>query len=277
MPIVNKDLWQQILSEGERTGIPRTKKRGIIREFLQAQILYYLYDRKESRYFIFTGGTSLRFLYDNKRLSEDLDFDLFKKDLPLKAILEKIIKKQTGNEKNLIDFKFKSNGDGATAFFRYKTLLFDLGISSMREEKLAIKFDFSFPKDKINPVEKVFSKFGFLQSVLTYDLSTLLSFKTRALFTRKMERGRDLYDIAKLLSRNIEPNFKVKFLKDKGVKTADDYFLLLKKWYAKNQNLLPQLKKQLQPFLIEEEELKYIDLIGISNWNFKAKLCSLKA
>ncbi|MBU1327501.1 nucleotidyl transferase AbiEii/AbiGii toxin family protein [Patescibacteria group bacterium] len=261
MPIVNKGLWEQILSEGERTGIPRTKKRGIIREFLQTQILYHLYDIKESRYFIFTGGTSLRFLYDNKRLSEDLDFDLFKKDLPVKAILEKIIKKQTGNEKNLINFKFKSNEDGATAYFKYKTLLFDLGISQMMEEKLVIKFDFTFPKDKINPVEKIFSKFGFLQTALTYDPSTLLSFKTRALFTRKMKRGRDLYDIAKLLSRNIEPNFKVKFLKDKGIKAIDDYFLLLKKWYAKNQKLLPQLKKQVQPFLIDEEELKYIDLI----------------
>lgn len=261
MLIVNKDLWQQILSEGERLGIPRTKKRGIIREFLQTQILYHLYDIKESRYYIFTGGTSLRFLYGNKRLSEDLDFDLFKKDLPLKAILEKIIKKQTGNEKDLIDFKFNSNEDGATAHFKYKTLLFDLGISQMMEEKLVIKFDFSFPEDKINPVEKIFSKFGFLQTVLTYDSSTLLSFKTRALFTRKMERGRDLYDIAKLLSRNIEPNFKVKFLKDKGIKAIDDYFLLLKKWYAKNQKLLPLLKKQVQPFLIDEEESKYIDLI----------------
>lgn len=262
MPIVNKDLWKQILSEGERLGIPQTKKRGIIREFLQAQILYHLYNIKESRYFIFTGGTSLRFLYDNKRLSQDLDFDLFKKNLALNAILEEIIRKQTGNKKDLIDFKFKSKKDGSTAYFKYKTLLYDLGISQMTEEKLVIKLDFNFPQDKVKPVEKIFSKFGFLQTVLTYDPSTLLSFKTRALFTRKMERGRDLYDIAKLLSRNIEPNFKVKFLKNKGIKNIDNYFLLLKSWHVKNQNLLPQLKKQVQPFLIDEEELKYIDLIS---------------
>lgn len=261
MSIVNNDLWEQIVSEGERMGIPRTKKRGIIREFLQTQILYHLYNTKESRYFIFTGGTSLRFLYDNKRLSEDLDFDMYKKGLPLKAILEKIIKKQTGNEKGLIDFKFKSKKDGTTAYFKYNTLLFDLKISQIVEEKLVIKFDFSFPKDKIKPIEKIFSKFGFLQTALTYNPSTLLSFKTRALFTRKMERGRDLYDIAKLLSHNIEPNFKVTFLKEKGVKTIDDYFLLLKGWYEKNHNLLKYLKKQVQPFLINEEELKYIDLI----------------
>jgi len=261
MPIVNSDLWKQILSEGQRLGISQTKKRGIIREFLQAQILYYLYDIKESRYLIFTGGTSLRFLYGNNRLSEDLDFDISKKDLPLKVILEKIIKKQTGNENGLIDFKFKSKKDGVTAYFKYKTLLFDLQISQIVEEKLVIKFNLSYPDDKIKPVEKIFSKFGFLQTALTYDQSTLLSFKTRALFTRKMERGRDIYDIAKLLSHNIKPNFEVKFLKDKGIKTIDDFFLLLKNWYIKNKRLLPQLKKQVQPFLINEEELKYIDLI----------------
>lgn len=261
MPIVNKDLWEQILSEGERLGIPKTKKRGIVREFLQAQILYHLYNIKYSRYFVFTGGTSLRFLYDNKRLSEDLDFDLFRKNLPLKAILEEIIKKQTGKEKDLIDFKFKTKIDGVTAYFKYKTLLFDLGISQMSDEKLVIKVDISYPQDKVKPVDKIFSKFGYLQTALTYDPSTLLSFKTRALFTRKMERGRDLYDIAKLLSRNIVPNFKVKFLKDENIKTINDYFLLLKSWYNKNRNLLSQLKKQVQPFLIDEEELKYIDLI----------------
>lgn len=261
MPIVNKDLWEQILSEGERLGIPKTKKRGIVREFLQTQIIYHLYNIKDSRYFIFTGGTSLRFLYDNKRLSEDLDFDLLKNNLPIKAILEEIIKKQTGNKKNLIDFKFKSKIDGVTAYFKYKTLLFDLGISQMLDEKLVIKVDISFPQDKIKPVENIFAKFGYIQTALTYDPSTLLSFKTRALFTRKMERGRDLYDIAKLLSRNIEPNFKVKFLKDEKIKTINDYLLLLKSWHTKNRKLLPQLKKQVQPFLIDEEELKYIDLI----------------
>ena len=83
MSIINKNLWEQMLVEAERIGIPQTKKRGIIREFLQTQILYYFYSIKDSRFFIFTGGTSLRFLYDNKRLSEDLDFDLLKQNLSL--------------------------------------------------------------------------------------------------------------------------------------------------------------------------------------------------
>lgn len=260
MSIVNKNLWSEILSEGKRLGIPLTKKRGIIREFLQTQILYYLYNLKDSRYLIFTGSTALRFLFNNERLSEDLDFDVLKK-ISIKSLLKEVVKKQAGGKIDLIDFKLKSKNNGLTAHFGYKNLLFDLGISRHSAEKLAIKFDFNYPEDKIIPIKKVFSKFGFLQNVLTYDLSTLLGFKTRALFTRKMERGRDLYDIAKILSFNIEPNFKIKFLKEKKIKSKEDYFNLLKNWYQKNKNLLPSLKKQVKAFLINEEEIKFIDLI----------------
>jgi len=28
--LINKNLWREILEEGERLGIPKTKKRGII-------------------------------------------------------------------------------------------------------------------------------------------------------------------------------------------------------------------------------------------------------
>ncbi len=261
MPIINYRLWEQILTAAERSGIPSSKKRGIVRECLQAQILYHFYNIKDSRYLIFCGGTSLRFLYDNQRLSEDLDFDMVKKGVPLKEILQKIIHKQAGSSQNDIEFKLKEKTDGATAYFKYRTLLPYLKISQHKDEKLMIKFDFSYPEDKIKPVDKSFSKFGYLQNVLTYDQSSLLSFKTRALFRRKTERGRDLYDIAKLRSFNVRPNLGVKFLKQKSIKTDADYVSLLNKWYSNNQALLPKLKKQLLPFLINEEEIKYLDFV----------------
>lgn len=262
MSIINKNLWKQILQEGERMGIPATKKRGILREFLQTQILYYLYNCKESRYLIFTGGTALRFLYNHQRLSEDLDFDILRRKTRLDILLKEVIRKQTSGKTDLIELKLNpKDSNVTTAYFKYKTILSDLEISKTQEEKLVIKFDFSYPEDKIEPIKKVFSKFGYLQNVLTYDQPTLLSFKTRALFTRKMERGRDIYDIAKILSFNIEPNFEIKFFKTKKIKSKEDYLKLLKDWYIKNKKLLPRLKKQVLPFLIKEEEIKYIDLI----------------
>jgi predicted nucleotidyltransferase component of viral defense system len=256
--LINKNLWQEILEEGERLGIPKTKKRGIIREYLQTQILYHLYNLKDSRYLIFTGGTALRFLYGNGRLSEDLDFDLLKKDLPLKKILKAVIKKQKGEEE--IELKLKENKNGASAYFKYKKILFYLGISLLEEEKLTIKFDFSYPEDKIEPIQKTFTKFGYFQNVLTYDESSLLSFKIRALLTRKTERGRDLYDIAKLFSKNITPNFSIKFLKEKKIKTKEEALMFIKTWCKENRKILPHLKKQLQPFLVNEEEVNYLDL-----------------
>lgn len=260
MSIINKNLWQEILKEGERIGIPITKKRGILREFLQTQILYQLYNFKESRYLIFTGGTALRLLYNNQRLSEDLDFDFVKK-IPVDQLLKKIINKQVFGNKSLIELKINKKNNNITGFLKYKTILYDLAITQIKDEKLIIKFDFSYPEDNIKPIKKVFSKFGYLQNVLTYDQATLLSFKTRALFTRKTERGRDLYDIAKLLSSNVKPNFNIKFLKSKNIKDFQGYRSLLNRWYRTHKHILPYLKKQLLPFLIKEEEIKYIDLI----------------
>lgn len=261
MPLITKFLFRDILLEAERIGIPPTKKRGIIREFLQSEILYHLYNLKESRHIVFTGGTSLRFLYGNQRLSEDLDFDLIKRNVDVYSILKKVAGKITGKQTDQIELKINPKKIGKTGYFKYKNLLYDLGISQYREEKLVIKFDFSYPEDKIEPINKVFTKFGYLQNVLAYDRSTLLSLKTRALITRKIERGRDLYDIAKLLSSNISPNLKIRFIKKMGIRTGEDYLAFLKKWHRKKIKIIPQLKNQLRPFLIDEEEIKYIDLI----------------
>jgi len=197
-------------------------------------------------------------LYDNGRLSEDLDFDLLKRNLPLKKILKAVIKKQKGEEE--IELKFKENTNGASAYFKYEKILFDLDISLLEEEKLTIKFDFSYPEDKIEPIQKTLAKFGYFQNFLTYDESTLLSFKIRALLTRKTERGRDLYDIAKLFSKNITPNFSIKFLKEKKIKTKEEALMFIKGWCKAHKNILPYLKKQLQPFLVNEKEAKYLDL-----------------
>ena len=197
-------------------------------------------------------------MYDNGRLSEDLDFDLLKRNLPLKKILKAVIKKQKGEEE--IELKFKENTNGASAYFKYEKILFDLDISLLEEEKLTIKFDFSYPEDKIEPIQKTLAKFGYFQNFLTYDESTLLSFKIRALLTRKTERGRDLYDIAKLFSKNITPNFSIKFLKEKKIKTKEEALMFIKGWCKANKNILPYLKKQLQPFLVNEKEASYLDL-----------------
>ncbi|GAG97683.1 unnamed protein product, partial [marine sediment metagenome] len=55
------------------------EKSNHLREFLQILILRELSDKGYFRNLSFVGGTALRFLFDLRRFSEDLDFSLFMK------------------------------------------------------------------------------------------------------------------------------------------------------------------------------------------------------
>jgi len=76
----------------------QTSEKNVIREYIQHLCLANLYKNKEAQNLLFKGGTSLRFIYQSPRFSEDLDFtgrfynlkeieDLFLKTL---AEIEKI-------------------------------------------------------------------------------------------------------------------------------------------------------------------------------------------
>lgn len=56
--------------------MPTHKLRGIVREYLQALILKYLYQSRWQDRFFFLSGTCLRLLYGLKRFSEDVDFNI---------------------------------------------------------------------------------------------------------------------------------------------------------------------------------------------------------
>ncbi|HCJ65819.1 MAG TPA: hypothetical protein DHV62_00455 [Elusimicrobia bacterium] len=52
----------------------QTNEKNVIREYIQHLCLANLYKNKESEDLLFKGGTSLRFIYQSPRFSEDLDF-----------------------------------------------------------------------------------------------------------------------------------------------------------------------------------------------------------
>ena len=70
--------FDQILEFGKSYGAPLTKKKGILREYLQTKIIDIFYQEKVSVNLFFIGGTSLRLLRNTDRFSEDLDFDTIK-------------------------------------------------------------------------------------------------------------------------------------------------------------------------------------------------------
>lgn len=70
------DSFDQILKFAQSYGLPSTKKRAILREYLQVKILEIIYQERISKNLFFVGGTALRLLRGLDRFSEDLDFDI---------------------------------------------------------------------------------------------------------------------------------------------------------------------------------------------------------
>ena len=67
--------YEALIDQAKLRGMPQTKIRGILREYLQILILKELYSAKSGKSLYFTGGTYLRLAYNLKRFSEDLDFN----------------------------------------------------------------------------------------------------------------------------------------------------------------------------------------------------------
>lgn len=260
MPL--KFNWENILELAVTHGLPRDKKRAILREYLQCQFLDLLYSQPAARQLSFIGGTSLRLLRGLDRFSEDLDFDnphLKTKEL---LVLFRFVHKRFTILGLTPELHFKavtpSNWRGEIRFGQ--SLLNDLGISSYRHEKLMIKVELAKPQ-WITTLEAItLNRFGVIQVIVTNSLPTILSQKTLAALYRRSTRARDFYDIVWLLSQQVRPNFAT--LQAEKITNMSDYKNTLLHKFEQIKPNLPRLKVQLLPFLINPEKIKYIDIFG---------------
>ena len=82
---------EYLLEEAKELGLPMTKKRAILREYLQTIILNSIYKSNFAKSMFFVGGTALRFFYNLPRFSEDLDFNTASLEKnSFKKILERV-------------------------------------------------------------------------------------------------------------------------------------------------------------------------------------------
>ena len=174
----------------------REKNINIIREYLQKYLLYILYRKKIYKNLVFTGGTCLRLLYGLKRFSEDLDFSLSES---AKAYdFENVIREAASEFSNSgynVDTKYNIENNVQNVFFRFKDILFSLGLSDIKNEKLSIKLeiDTNPPSGGVEIPDILNLEFIFY--VKHYDLPSLFAGKLHALLFRKFLKGRDFYDL----------------------------------------------------------------------------------
>lgn len=175
--------------------------RNLAREYLQARILAALQRSGAMIPLAFHGGTALRFLFGHGRFSEDLDFALEgnRQSYDFRAYLQ-AIRTELTPEGYQVELKVNDRKSVNSAFVRFPGLLFDLGLSPLRSEGLAIKIEVDTqPPLGAVLATTVLRRFVMLQ-IQHHDKASLLAGKLHAIVQRSYTKGRDIYDLLWYLS-----------------------------------------------------------------------------
>jgi len=198
-----KDRALQLATEA-----PQGQRRNVLREYVQAHVLYSLQSVRAFEQIAFLGGTGLRFLYGLHRYSEDLDFSLehangYSFDRLLNRVESDLAK--AGFDVTIHPHKGEPIH---SAFVRLPGLLYEAGLSPHRTEKLSVKIEIdTYPPAGATTKTTLINRY-FLIAVLHYDIPSLMAGKLHALLSRPYTKGRDVYDLLWYLTRpdHVDPN-----------------------------------------------------------------------
>jgi predicted nucleotidyltransferase component of viral defense system len=228
-------------------------ERAILREYLQCKILQGIFESKYANKFSFIGGTALRIFYDNQRFSEDIDLDNFGLNWDeFDAVVIDV-------ERFLLleGFEVELRQIRKAAYhliLRFPKLLYQHGLSPLRDEKILIQVDTVTQGYEYQPDVRILNKFDVFSEIRVTPLSILLSQKIFTATNRKRPKGRDFYDITFLLART-KPDFT--YLEETLEVSSEDQLraLLLDKISDFN---FDNLAKDVAPFLINKTEINRV-------------------
>lgn len=172
-------------------------------------MLKIMYNRGYFKNLAFCGGTCLRVLYGLQRFSEDLDFSLINREgYDFEKFLKGIIYdlEQIGFS---LDIRRKGEKTVQSAMFKFKEILFALGLSDIESEKFSIRLEIdSNPPHGWNIKVSLVNK-DFIFTVTHFNIPSLYATKLHACFYRKYTKGRDFYDLLWYLGKKVLPNFEL--------------------------------------------------------------------
>lgn len=208
---------KEIVNKEKRSGIPNFVIKNYLKEYLQYPALDFIYNSRDYKDFIFTGGSCLRICFNAPRLSEDLDFDLYEKDyrkLDLPKMADNL--KEYFEKKYLVKLETKCQA-GKRIYLKFP-ILKELKLSEQSESDfLYVKIEvsrtgFKKPAVELSPI----SRYGFNFVIRNYTLPFLMNGKLNAIFGRKWFKGkkneidikgRDFYDLFWYLQKGVSPNW----------------------------------------------------------------------
>ncbi len=178
--------------------------RGLLREYLQYQILGLIFKHKIGLKLSFLGGTCLRIVHGSMRFSEDLDFD--NKDLTIEEFKE--LSDYVKKELELMGYAVEIREFTKLAFhcyIKFPTLLYEEGLSHLENEKILIQLD-TFDQEFSYETETfILNKFDLFDRIIITPKDVILAQKLWTITQRRRAKGRDFYDIM-FLMQNTNPN-----------------------------------------------------------------------
>ena len=175
--------------------------RNMVREYLQARILGSLQRSGAMIPLAFHGGTALRFLYAHGRYSEDLDFSLEgdRGSYNLRSYL-KAIRSDLSSEGYQVEIKLSDQRTVNSAMIRFQGLFYEMGLSPMRSEILAVKIDVDTNSPAGAGLETTVIRRYVVLQLHHHDKASLLAGKLHTILQRSYTKGRDIYDLLWYLS-----------------------------------------------------------------------------
>jgi predicted nucleotidyltransferase component of viral defense system len=173
----------------------------MVKEYLHHHMLKYLFANKYSDKIVFIGGTALRYFYDLKRFSEDIDLDCFDLSRSQFTLLTDNLLREIqalGFDALIEDKNRYENLKAFRRVFVFPELKFQMGLSQQREAKFFIKIEAEAQHNEYLPDIKTINAFGVTSPVRTMPLAILFSSKISAAISRKKDR--DFYDVAHLIN-----------------------------------------------------------------------------
>ncbi len=247
--------YEALVEQAKGRGMPPTKMRGILREYLQVLILKEIYRTEAGKKLYFTGGTYLRLVHDLKRFSEDLDFntDSIKK-MEFEGLINKVrIELERSNIGSYAKFKHWGNIYAADLVFPEIEKAYNIISRYSKKGGIVVKIETNRPKWKIKKESAVITGFGELYPCICTDKAALFADKIDALYKKK--KARHLYDIIFILSKQYPVDKRV-LLALKITADPINFILDVVREFSKSE-----LKKQaesLRPFLFEEKDADLI-------------------
>jgi predicted nucleotidyltransferase component of viral defense system len=192
----------------------------MLKEYLQLSMLDFLSTTPYISKIIFVGGTNLRLVKGIDRFSEDLDFDC--KNFTMEEFMEMTdsVLKYLHRSGLMVETRDRENKK-LTAFrrsYHFPELLFNLGLSGLREERFLIKIECEDQHIQYKRSIRNIKGCGFFFPFPVPADEVICSMKLSAMLSR--QKGRDFYDAMFLLSQT-KPDYE--FLADRhGIFNLED-------------------------------------------------------